>query len=264
VYVGAATNAGALNSTTDRTYKTLEQAQFDIVTAENACKFGPIHPQRDLYDWAGGVLPYPPTHPPRMYSPCKSASQAPGERSASPRLLCVGCDLVFSDAAAANQSVRGHNLCWHTENPNWLINGNFTPTELTQILQEHIATVVAHYGTHAESWDVVNEALDTNGLKPSAPWYPAVPNYIDVAFRAARKAGGPNVKLFYNDYSVEAMNAKVRSVRVCTVRVWAGRLLFYLPPSRAQQIDTRSRPNPSRWDSPSHAPVCGRAPLFAV
>lgn len=166
---------------------------------------------------------------------------------------------MFSDAAAANQSVRGHNLCWHTENPNWLINGNFTPTELTQILQEHIATVVAHYGTHAESWDVVNEALDNNGLKPSAPWYPAVPNYIDVAFRAARKAGGPNVKLFYNDYSVEAMNAKVRSVRV-----WAGRLLFNLPPLSRPTDRYAIETEPVTVGLTLTRTVCGRAPLFAV
>ena len=148
-----------------------EQAQFDIVTAENACKWGPIHPGRFRYDFAG-------------------------------------CDVVFDAAAAANQSVRGHNLCWHTENPSWLTDGNFTPAELTTILQQHITTVVNHYGARAEAWDVVNEALDDHGLKPSAPWYPAVPDYIDVAFRAARAAGGPGVKLFYNDYSAEAMNPK--------------------------------------------------------
>ena len=27
----------------------MEQAQFDLVTAENACKVGPIHPERDTY-----------------------------------------------------------------------------------------------------------------------------------------------------------------------------------------------------------------------
>ena len=48
--------------------------------------------------------------------------------------------------------------------------------------------MVQHYGTRAYCWDVVNEALDDHGLKPSAPWYPALPNYIDVAFVAARKA----------------------------------------------------------------------------
>lgn len=88
------------------------------------------------------------------------------------------------------------------------MNGKWSPTQLTSILQDHIAKVVTHYNTSAYAWDVVNEALDNNGLKPSQPWYPAVPNYIDVAFQAARKAGGPDVKLFYNDYSVEGMSPK--------------------------------------------------------
>ena len=104
--------------------------------------------------------------------------------------------------------VRGHNLCWHTENPSWLENGNWSAVELRTLLQEHITTVVTHYNTSAYAWDVVNEALDNNGLKPSAPWYPAVPDYIDIAFVAARKAAGPQVKLFYNDYSVEGINPK--------------------------------------------------------
>ena len=104
--------------------------------------------------------------------------------------------------------MRGHNLCWHTENPSWLTNGGFNASELRTILQEHIHAVVTHYGARALAWDVVNEALDSNGLKSSPPWYPAVPDYIDIAFRAARKAGGPGVKLFYNDYSAEGMNSK--------------------------------------------------------
>jgi len=38
------------------------------------------------------------------------------------------------------------------------------------------------------------------------------------AFTAARVAGGPHVKLFYNDYSAEAMNAKSDQVRrLCPV-----------------------------------------------
>ena len=67
---------------------------------------------------------------------------------------------------------------------------------------------MTHYGPRAYCWDVVNEALDSSGLKPSAPWYPALPDYIDVAFKAARAAGGDKLKLFYNDYSAEGMNAK--------------------------------------------------------
>ena len=44
-------------------------------TAENSCKVGPIHPHPDKYDFSG-------------------------------------CDIVFDEAKSANQSVRGHNLCW--------------------------------------------------------------------------------------------------------------------------------------------------------
>ena len=68
-------------------------------------------------------------------------------------------------------------------------------------MKTHIDTVVKHYNGKTFCWDVVNEALNSTGLKPSPPWYPALENYVDVAFHAARKAGGPHVKLFYNDYS---------------------------------------------------------------
>ena len=61
------------------------------------------------------------------------------------------CDAIFAAAAEANQTVRGHNLCWHTENPGWLKNGNFTPAQLRGVLQSHIHTVVTHYGTHVRS-----------------------------------------------------------------------------------------------------------------
>jgi len=35
------------------------------------------------------------------------------------------------------------------------------------------------------AWDVVNEAIGNNGgfgLKDSYPWYPNLPNYVDLAF----------------------------------------------------------------------------------
>ena len=104
-----------------------------------------------------------------------------------------------------------------TENPGWLVNKatgetNFSSVELQEILEEHVTQVVQHYGRRAYCWDVVNEAIYdgenvSQFLKPSAPWYPAVPGYIDAAFIAARKAD-PHVKLFYNEYSAEGLNAK--------------------------------------------------------
>jgi endo-1,4-beta-xylanase len=110
VFIGAASQAHLLTS--DAKYTQLLKGQYSLTTAENGCKVGPIHPQRGNYTWEQ-------------------------------------CDQVFATAEAAGQAVRGHNLCWHTENPGWLNNGNFTPAELSEILQEHITTVVKHYGTRA-------------------------------------------------------------------------------------------------------------------
>eukprot|EP01043_Picozoa_sp_COSAG02_P003071 COSAG02_NODE_73_length_41919_cov_6.571066_24_plen_247_part_00 len=146
ILMGAATNVNGVSK--PGPYKTTEQAQYSLTTAENACKVGPIHPREgpNGYDWKG-------------------------------------CDTIFAQAEAANQTIRGHNLCWHSENPSWLTNGKHTPAQLTAFLQEHITAVVKHYGDRAYCWDVVNEAIEdggsppkanATGLKPSAPWYNAV------------------------------------------------------------------------------------------
>jgi len=182
VFIGAATNVNGVTSTTDLMYKAVEQKHFSLTTAENACKVGPIHPAPgpDGYSWAG-------------------------------------CDTIFAEAEKANQTVRGHNLCWHTENPGWL-NDTLTNAELVAALESHITAVIGHYGKRAYAWDVVNEAI-TDGaakggsiFKDAKPWYPKVPNYVDLAFIAADKArrvaNATGVKLFYNDYSVHTICEK--------------------------------------------------------
>lgn len=146
--MGAATNVKGVSEAGP--YRTTEQAQYSLTTAENACKVGPIHPREgpNGYDW-------------------------------------TGCDTIFAQAEASNQSIRGHNLCWHSENPSWLTSGKHTPAQLTTFLQEHVTSVVKHYGDRAYCWDVVNEAIEDGGtparanetgLKPSPPWYSAAPS----------------------------------------------------------------------------------------
>lgn len=120
-------------------------------------------------------------------------------------------------AKQANQLVRGHNLCWGQYNPSWLENGKFSGTELQSILQNHINNVATHYKGQVYSWDVVNEAVadgspsfPSNYLKPTV-WYPALPNYIDLAFQWARTAD-PGARLFYNEYGAEGGGAKSEAV----------------------------------------------------
>ena len=73
------------------------------------------------------------------------------------------------------------------------------------LLVEHATAVASYYGAKAYAWDVVNEAISDSppyALKTNV-WYPDVPDYVDVAFTAARSATG--AKLFYNDYNVGSM-----------------------------------------------------------
>jgi len=75
--------------------------------------------------------------------------------------------------------------------------------------------VVSHYKGQLYSWDVVNEAVsdspNANNYLKTNVWYPAIPNYVDLAFQWAR-AVDPKTKLFYNDYSAEGSGAKSDAV----------------------------------------------------
>ena len=80
-------------------------------------------------------------------------------------------DEVVRFAQAHRMKVRGHCLVWDHNNPGWLAQGHYTPTQLSHLLQEHIATVMKHYAGQVFAWDVVNEALDENGNFKDSPWY---------------------------------------------------------------------------------------------
>jgi len=178
-YIGSAANQGHLNDG-ETNYTTTLAQQFNIITPENCMKWGTTEPQQGHFNFAQG-------------------------------------DSLVQFATSHNQIVRGHNLCWGQSNPGWLTNGQFTPQQLRDILKNHVTAEVNHYkGQKAMySWDVVNEAVldgpqGNNTLKHNV-WYPAVPDYIDVAFQAA-KAADPSIKLFYNDYNSEGMNAKSEAI----------------------------------------------------
>lgn len=130
-------------------------------------------------------------------------------------------DKIVQFAKDNNMEIRFHTLVWHTQVGKWFFidkNGKPMVDEtdekkreenkklLLERLETHVKTIVSRYKDDITSWDVVNEVIEPNdpdGMRASE-WYKITgTEYIEVAFRAAREAGGPHIKLYINDYSTD-------------------------------------------------------------
>lgn len=130
-------------------------------------------------------------------------------------------DRIVNFAKENDMEVRFHTLVWHTQVPGWFFideDGNRMVDEtdpekreankalLLERLETHVKTIVERYKDDIKSWDVVNEVVepaDPDGMRNSE-WYQITgTDYIETAFRAAREAGGPDIKLYINDYNTE-------------------------------------------------------------
>lgn len=169
ILIGAAVAPEPLRN--DAEYAETLKREFSMVTTENAMKFEPIHPARDRYNFSDA-------------------------------------DTVVNFAEDNGLKVRGHTLVWHQTLPSWLTAGQFKRDELIKILRDHIATVVGRYRGKVAVWDVVNEAVDDNGILRETIWLKGIgPEYIDMAFKWAHEAD-PEAMLFYNDYGGEGLGQK--------------------------------------------------------
>ncbi|QJD95564.1 endo-1,4-beta-xylanase [Mucilaginibacter robiniae] len=146
--------------------------QFNSLTPENAMKMGPIHPQENQYFWRDA-------------------------------------DSIVNFAQHHGLRVRGHNLCWHEQTPNWIFKDSLghqvTKAVLLKRLHDHIQTVVSRYKGKIYAWDVVNEAIadDKTQFLRNSPWYQICgEDFIAKAFEYAHEAD-PKAVLFYNDYNTE-------------------------------------------------------------
>jgi endo-1,4-beta-xylanase len=183
----AAQAAGLLIGTAVRPAHLSEQAyastlarEFTMVEPEDALKWEVVHHEPQSFDFSQG-------------------------------------DQVVDFAAHHGMKIRGHTLVWHQQNPKWLTEGEYTPVELAQILENHIKTVVGHYRGKIFAWDVVNEAFDElhPGELRSTIWRdkPGIglaangTSYIERCFRWAHEAD-PQALLFYNEAEAETINQK--------------------------------------------------------
>ena len=99
------------------------------------------------------------------------------------------------------------------------------PPNAEQVLVNHIETVAGRYKGRIHSWDVVNEAIQVsdnlpNGMRNS-PWQKVLPNYIDIAFRTARRVD-PHAILTYNDYDIEGEDAASTAKRAAVLALVRG------------------------------------------
>lgn len=169
LWIGAAVESAPL--LTDAQYREVLAREFNLLVPENDFKFALLEPKRNVPNY---------------------------------RRL----DTLIDFARTHNMKVRGSPLVWHYSQPRWLEEGNFSREELLQIMKNRIQTLIRRYSDIVVAWDVVNEAINTDGSFRDTMWLQKIgPEYIDLAFQWAREAN-PNVKLFYSDYAGEEIGEK--------------------------------------------------------
>ena len=149
----------------------LIKKQFNSLTAENAMKMAPLQPKEGEFYW-------------------KAA------------------DSIVNFAVKNGIKIRGHNLCWHQQTPDWMFKDGdkqVSKETLLKRLKTHINTVVGRYKGKIYAWDVVNEAIDDNpaNFLRNSKWFEICgEDFITKAFEYAHEAD-PGAKLYYNDYNSE-------------------------------------------------------------
>lgn len=157
----------------NKKYQKILLKEFNSITPENSLKMEVVRPKKNRFDF----------------------SQA---------------DYILAFAKKHKLRLRGHPLIWHRQLPTWIF--ELDKQELEKVFEEHIRTLVKRYNGQVASWDVVNEAFNSNGELRNSIWLEKLgPAYIERAFTIAREED-PDAKLFYNDYALEYGDAKYRAV----------------------------------------------------
>lgn len=171
--VGAAININLLRK--HQRYRQTIVAQYNSITAENAMKFGKLHPAELEFRW-------------------KDA------------------DELVDFALQNNMRVHGHTLIWAAKNSKWVNEFQGNKKDWENLLKTHVQTVVKHFKGRVVSWDVVNEAFEDNGTLKKSIWLEKLgPEYIALAFQYAHEAD-PDALLFYNDYGHEYGGKKMKAI----------------------------------------------------
>lgn len=147
----------------------LIKRHFNSIVAEDCMKSVNIHPEEDRYNFgaADSIVEY-------------------GEKN--------------------GMAVIGHCLVWHSQLAPWFCidkeGKNVSPEVLKQRLKDHITTVVGRYKGRIKGWDVVNEAIESDGSYRKSKFYEILgEEYVPLAFQYAHEAD-PDAELYYNDFGM--------------------------------------------------------------
>lgn len=160
---------------------------FNVLTAENCMKPGPLQPEPGRFEFAAG-------------------------------------DALLGFASERGMNVVGHTLVWHNQTSPWMYAPGIGKSEALRQMEQHIRTVVGHYRGKLQGWDVVNEAVvdGPDGYLRETPALAALgTEYLPLAFRLARETD-PDVELYYNDYSIEVPAKRDRTLRLLDLLDSAG------------------------------------------
>ena len=145
--------------------------QFNSASPENDLKWMFVQPEEGVFDWAG-------------------------------------LDRLVAFADANGMKVKGHGLISGCCNPQYVVDIT-DPAEMRAALTDHFEAVMGRYDGKMDRWDVMSEALETQGtaLQQNDFYRVLGPDYIAEAFRIARAADS-DAKLFLNENLVEFLPAK--------------------------------------------------------
>jgi len=116
-----------------------------------------------------------------------------------------------------NMHIVGHVLVWHSQVPRTVFQdengGRVDKTTLMKRMENHIVQLVGRYKGKVDAWDVVNEAITSDGWRKT-PWYEiAGPEFMERAFHVAHETD-PGCQLLYNDYNMDNPSRRELVVKI--------------------------------------------------
>lgn len=168
-HVGVALNLDQVSGNEPNAVGVVEK-HFNSITSENILKWEEVHPQPGKYNFG------------------------PADR-----YVALG--------EKYKMQIVGHTLIWHLQTPDWVFQGEsgkpLDRDALLRRMEDHISTVAGRYRGRIHGWDVVNEAIDSDGQLRKSKWLEIIgEDYVAKAFEFARQAD-PGAQLYYNEYDYE-------------------------------------------------------------